>query len=670
VVLVTAVSLKTIREGVDFLPLTVDYQEMTFAAGKIPGGFFKREGRPNEKEILTSRMIDRSIRPLFPKGYRHETQLVASVLSVDNQSDSDVLAMLAASAALEISDIAFKGPIAGIRVCRVDGALVCNPSQEQQERADMNLFMTGRKIVPGTQGRPYDVNLVMLEGGANEVGEETVVEAIEMGLEAMRPVIDLQDKMRQEVGKTKRVFIAPVVDEALAAKVAEAALPGLTEGYAMPRKLERYGKLDEVRAAVVKALTAEDPSLKGKVLDIIESLERRILREMIINEGRRIDGRSSTEIRSITSEVGLLPRAHGSALFNRGETQALVSVTLGTSHDEQRMDYIAGEERRAFMLHYNFPPFCVGEAKMLRSPGRREIGHGALARRALLPVLPLPEAFPYTIRIVSDILSSNGSSSMASVCGGCLALMDAGVPVREAVGGVAMGLLKEGDKVVVLSDILGDEDHAGDMDFKVCGTKKGITSVQMDIKIDNLTGDILKQALDQAREGRIFIIGKLLETLAAPKPDISLYAPRITTVKVRPEKVRDVIGSGGKNIRQIVAETGVEINVEDDGTVTIASSDAEAAARAVAMVKWLTEDAEVGRIYEGTVKKIVDFGAFVEILPGTEGLLHISQLAKERVNKVTDILGEGDSVRVKVLEVDKQGKIRLSRKEAMADDGQ
>jgi polyribonucleotide nucleotidyltransferase len=453
-------------------------------------------------------------------------------------------------------------------------------------------------------------------------------------------------------------------------RAAEAALPGLTEGYGMPRKLERYGKLDEVRSTVVKALTAEDPSLKGKVLEIIESLERRILREMIINEGRRIDGRSNTEIRSITSEVGLLPRAHGSALFNRGETQALVSVTLGTSHDEQRMDYIAGEERRAFMLHYNFPPFCVGEAKMLRSPGRREIGHGALARRALLPVLPLPEAFPYTIRIVSDILSSNGSSSMASVCGGCLALMDAGVPVREAVGGVAMGLLKEGDKVVVLSDILGDEDHAGDMDFKVCGTKKGITSVQMDIKIDNLTGDILKQALDQAREGRIFIIGKLLETLAVPKPDISVYAPRITTVKVRPEKVRDVIGSGGKNIRQIVAETGVEINVEDDGTVTIASSDAEAAARAVAMVKWLTEDAEVGRIYEGTVKKIVDFGAFVEILPGTEGLLHISQLAKERVNKVTDILGEGDSVRVKVLEVDKQGKIRLSRKEAMADDGQ
>jgi polyribonucleotide nucleotidyltransferase len=483
-------------------------------------------------------------------------------------------------------------------------------------------------------------------------------------------VIDLQDRMRAEAGKAKREVVIPTVDEALVAKVTEAALTGLKEGYGIARKMERYAKLDEVRKNAVKELTAENPSLKGKILEIIESLERRILREMILKENRRIDNRSNTEIRPISSEVGLLPRAHGSALFNRGETQALVTVTLGTSHDEQRMDYIAGEERRSFLLHYNFPPFSVGEAKPLRSPGRREIGHGVLARRALLPVLPTKEAFPYTIRVVSDILSSNGSSSMASVCGGCLSLMDAGVPIRDTVAGIAMGLLKEGDQVVILSDILGDEDHAGDMDFKVCGTEKGVTSMQMDIKIDNLTGDILRKALNQAREGRIHIIGKLRETLAAPKPDISLYAPRITTVKVRPEKVRDVIGSGGKNIRQIVAETGVEINVEDDGTVTIASSDAEAAARAVAMVKWLTEDAEVGKIYNGTVKKIVDFGAFVEILPGTEGLLHISQLAKERVNKVTDILQEGDEVKVKVLEVDKQGKIRLSRKEALAENGQ
>ncbi len=669
VVLVTAVSLKTVREGVDFLPLTVDYQEMTYAAGKIPGGFFKREGRLNEKEILTSRIIDRSIRPLFPKHYFHETQIMASVLSLDNENDSDVAAMLAASAALEISDIPFKGPIAGVRVGRVEGAFVCNPSQGLQEKSDLNLFLVGRKIVPGTQGRPYDVNLVMMEGGAEEVAEDVIVDAIDFGLEQMRPVIDLQDRMRRETGKAKRPEPVVEKDEALAAKVSEAVLAGLQEGYGMPRKMERYARLDEVRKNAVQALTAENPSLKPKVLEIIESLERRILREMILKENRRIDGRSTTEIRPISSEVGLLPRAHGSALFNRGETQALVTVTLGTVHDEQRLDYIAGEERRSFLLHYNFPPYSVGEAKPLRSPGRREIGHGGLSRRALVPVLPPKEAFPYTIRVVSDILSSNGSSSMATVCGGCLSLMDAGVPIRDTVAGIAMGLLKEGDRVVILSDILGDEDHAGDMDFKVCGTEKGVTSLQMDIKIDNLTGDVLRKALSQAREGRLFIIGKLRETLAAPKPDISVYAPRITTVKVRPEKVRDVIGSGGKNIRQIVAETGVEINVEDDGTVTIASSDAEAAARAVAMVKWLTEDAEVGKIYNGTVKKIVDFGAFVEILPGTEGLLHISQLAKERVNKVTDVLKEGDEVRVKVLEVDKQGKIRLSRKEALGQNG-
>ncbi len=670
VVLVTAVSLKTIREGVDFLPLTVDYQEMTFAAGKIPGGFFKREGRPNEKEILTSRIIDRSIRPLFPKKYFHETQIVASVLSVDDENDSDVAAMLAASAALEISDIPFKGPIAGVRVGRVDAAFVCNPSVAVQEKSDINLFLAGRKIVPGTEGRPYDVNLVMMEGGSNEVGEDVIVDAINFGLEAMRPMIELQDRMRQETGKTKRVVEIPAVDESLVAKVSDAALPGLKEGYGMPRKLERYAKLDQVRKDVVKTLTADDSSLKPKILEIIEELERGILREMILRENRRIDGRSNTEIRPISSEIGLLPRAHGSALFNRGETQALVTVTLGTSHDEQRMDYIAGEERRSFLLHYNFPPYCVGEAKPLRNPGRREIGHGGLSRRALLPVLPPKEEFPYTIRIVSEILSSNGSSSMATVCGGCLSLMDAGVPIRDTVAGIAMGLLKEGDQVVILSDILGDEDHAGDMDFKVCGTEKGVTSMQMDIKIDNLTRDILRKALNQAREGRLFIIGKLRENIAAPRQDISIYAPRITTVKVRPDKVRDVIGSGGKNIRQIVAETGVEINVEDDGTVTIASSDAEAAARAVAMVKWLTEDAEVGKIYKGTVKKIVDFGAFVEILPGTEGLLHISQLAKERVNKVTDILQEGDEVMIKVLEMAKQGTIRLSRKEALGADGQ
>ena len=665
VVLVTAVSLKTARQGVDFLPLTVDYQEMTFAAGKIPGGFFKREGRPNEKEILTSRIIDRSIRPLFPKEYFFETQLVATVLSVDKENDSDVTAMIGASAALEISNIPFKGPIAGVRVGKINGEFVCNAPAEKMKESELNIFLVGRKVTPGKSGRPYDTELVMMEGDAKEVEESVIIDAINFGLEAIRPAIDLQDKMRAAAGKEKRPLEKVVPDEELVARVSAEALAGLNEGYSMPRKLERYAKLDSVREAVIKNIGGDDALLCKKIAAIIEELERHILRNMIIQKKKRIDGRSSADIRPISAEVGVLPRAHGSALFNRGETQALVALTLGTSSDEQRMDYIGGEEMRSFLLHYNFPPYCVGEAKPLRSPGRREIGHGALARKSLVPVLPTPEEFPYTIRIVSEILSSNGSSSMATVCGGMLSLMDAGVPVKNIVAGIAMGLLKEGDKVVILSDILGDEDHAGDMDFKVCGTEKGITAMQMDIKIDGLTEDILRAALTQAKEGRVFIIGKLRQTIAAPRPDISLYAPRITTVKVKEDQVRTVIGSGGKNIRQIISETGVTIDVEDDGTVTIASSDAEAAARAVAMVKWLTEEAEVGKIYNGTVKKIVDFGAFVEILPGTEGLLHISQIAKERINKVTDVLKEGDEVMVKVLEVDKQGKIRLSRKEAL-----
>ncbi|MGD0022082.1 MAG: polyribonucleotide nucleotidyltransferase [Smithellaceae bacterium] len=665
VVLVTAVSLKTAREGVDFLPLTVDYQEMTFAAGKIPGGFFKREGRPNEKEILTSRIIDRSIRPLFPKGYFFETQLVATVLSVDKENDSDVTAMIGASAALEISNIPFKGPIAGVRVGRINGEFTCNASPEKMQESELNIFLVGRKVSPGKSGKSYDVELVMMEGDAQEVEENVIIDAIKFGLEAICPAIDLQDKMRQTVGKEKRPIEAAKSDEKLISSVSTEAMEGLKEAYNMPRKLERYGKIDEVREKAKKNIGGDDDILCTKVAAIIEELERRILREMIIKKKKRIDGRSSTDIRPINAEVGVLPRAHGSALFNRGETQALVALTLGTSSDEQRMDYIGGEELRSFILHYNFPPYSVGEAKPLRSPGRREIGHGALARKSLVPVLPSPEEFPYTIRIVSEILSSNGSSSMATVCGGILSLMDAGVPVKNIVAGIAMGLLKEGDKVVILSDILGDEDHAGDMDFKVCGTEKGVTAMQMDIKIDGLTEDILRAALEQAKEGRIFIINKLRQTIAAPRPDISLYAPRITTVKVKEDQVRTVIGSGGKNIRQIISETGVTIDVEDDGTVTIASSDAEAAARAVAMVKWLTEEAEVGKIYNGTVKKIVDFGAFVEILPGTEGLLHISQIARERINKVTDVLKEGDEVMVKVLEIDKQGKIRLSRKDAL-----
>jgi polyribonucleotide nucleotidyltransferase len=610
-------------------------------------------------------MIDRSIRPLFPKGYFFETQIVATVLSVDNEHDSVVAALLGASAALEISDIPFKGPIASVRVGRVDGKFVCNPSSESLEKSDFNLFIVGRKGSPGSGGKEFDINLVMLEGEALETEEDVIIDAINFGLESLQPAIELQDHIRQTIGKEKRVADAITIDETLFAKVAEAATESMKEAYCISKKLDRYKKLDWIREKVIKEVCAEDDKLCPQARNILSNLEDKIVRNMILHEKKRIDGRSSAEIRPISAEVGILPRVHGSALFTRGETQALAALTLGTSSDEQRLDYIGGEEMRTFILHYNFPPYCVGEARPARNPGRREIGHGALARKALLPILPTEEVFPYTIRIVSEIMSSNGSSSMATVCSGLLSLMDAGVPVKDIVAGIAMGLLKEDNEVVILSDIIGDEDHAGDMDLKVCGTKKGITALQMDIKIDGLNDDILRRALYQAREGRIFIIEKLRETIAEPRKDISKYAPRITTIKVKAEKVRDVIGSGGKNIRQIISETGVTINVEDDGTVTIASNDSEAASRALAMVKWLTEDAEIGKIYRGIVKKIVDFGAFVEILPGTEGLVHISQLSNERVKNVTDILQEGEEVMVKVLDIDKQGKIRLSRKDAL-----
>ena len=670
VVLVTAVSMKSKREGLGFMPLTVDYQEMTYAAGKIPGGFFKREGRPNDNEILTCRIIDRSIRPLFPDGYFYETQIVATVLSLDDENDSDIVAMLGTSAALEMSDIPFEGPIAGVRVGRVGEELICNPTTEQLGNSDLDLFLVGRKTLPGTDGRDFDVNLVMLEGGSLEVEEDVIVEAIKIGLESIRPVIALQDQIRQTIGNEKRTVEPVEIDEDLRKRVSDTAMVSLKEAYAIQKKQERQAKVRQVRESVVAELASENADLGPMVKAVLEELEKKFLRDMILNEKKRIDGRSNTDIRPISSETGFLPRTHGSALFTRGETQVLAVLTLGTSSDEQRMDYISGEEMRTFMLHYNFPPYSVGEARFLRGPGRREIGHGALARRALLPLLPSQEEFPYTIRIVSETLSSNGSSSMATVCGGILSLMDAGVPVKGMVSGIAMGLLKEGEEIVILSDILGDEDHAGDMDFKVCGTNKGITAMQMDIKIDGVTEDILKKALYQAREGRLFIIEKMKETLDAPRDDISPYAPRITIVMVKQDRIRDVIGTGGKNIRQIISETGVDINVEDDGTVTIASSDSEAASKAVAMVKMLTEEAEVGKIYLGTVRKVVDFGAFVEILPGTDGLVHISQLARERVNKVTDVLNEGDKVPVKVIEIDRQGKIRLSRKDALEHDAE
>jgi len=667
VVLVTAVSQKTRREGTDFLPLTVDYQEMTSAVGKIPGGFFKREGRPNEKEVLTSRVIDRSIRPLFPKGYAHETQIIATVLSYDCDNASDVAAMLGASAALTMSDIPFNGPIASVRVGRVDNRFICNPTKDELEKSDVDLFLTGRKIPSPDGDDDFDVNLVMVEGGANEVPEDVILEAFDAGLETMRSIITLQDRIREEIGSAKRSFDVVTLDEEMVHAVAEAAKEPLRKAFASPAKQERSDMLHETRENIREQFVSED--VPASAVDaVLEKTEKAILRQTILAEKRRIDGRGVTDVRPITCEVGLLPRTHGSALFTRGETQALVVLTLGTSADEQRLDYISGEEMRTFILHYNFPPFSVGEARFLRGPGRREIGHGALARRALMPVLPSQDDFPYTIRIVSDILSSNGSSSMATVCGGALSLMDAGVPITEAVAGVAMGLLKEGNDIVVLTDILGDEDHAGDMDFKVCGTKNGITALQMDIKVDGLTRETLQMALSQAREGRLHILEKMNAVISRPKDDLSAYAPRITTITVNPDRIRDVIGTGGKTIRQIIADTGVSIDVEDDGSIMIASNDEASSRKAIEIIRSLTEEAEIGKIYQGTVKKVVDFGAFVEILPGTDGLVHISQLAPQRVRSVTDVVNEGDAVRVKVIDIDKTGRIKLSMKDATQDE--
>lgn len=669
VVLVTAVAQDTKREGIDFLPLTVDYQEMTSAAGKIPGGFFKREGRPNEKETLTSRFIDRSIRPLFPKGWGNETQIIATVLSYDSDNGPDVAAMLGTSAALVMSDIPFNGPIAGVRVARVDGRLICNPKMDELDASDMDIFLVGRKVLRDKGDEEYDINLVMVEGGSNEVDEDSLVDAISFGLAELRPVIDIQDKLREAVGKEKQVVEVAEISEDLVKAIKERAEARIAAAYRIKEKKGRHEELRTIRREVIDEIAADEPALTFQVGEVLENLEKTAVRSMILGENVRIDGRLPEDIRPISCEVGVLPRTHGSAIFSRGETQALVIMTLGTSADEQRLDYISGEELRTFMLHYNFPPYCVGEVKFLRGPGRREIGHGVLARRALVPVMPSNDDFPYTIRVVSEILSSNGSSSMATVCGGSLALLDGGIPIKTMVAGIAMGLLKEGEAVKVLSDILGDEDHAGDMDFKVCGTREGVTAVQMDIKIDGISEEILRKALLQAREGRLHILSIMCETISEPRSEMSRYAPRITTIKINPERIRDVIGKGGINIRQIISETGCSIDVEDDGTVEIASSEAGATERAIAMIKALTEEAEVGKIYMGTVKRIVDFGAFVEILPGLDGLVHISQLENRRVARVTDILKEGDVVPVKVIDIDKNGKIRLSRKDALEESG-
>jgi polyribonucleotide nucleotidyltransferase len=650
VVLSTAVASKVERENVDFLPLTVDYQEKAYAAGRIPGGFFKREGRLSEKEILTSRLIDRPIRPLFPEGYYYDTQIIASVLSIADESSMDLMGMIASSAALAISDIPFNGPIGAVRVGFIDGKLVINPGQKELEATRLNL------VVAGT-----DEAIMMVEGGANELTEDQMLEALDIAHREIKKIVALVNELASQVGKPKRTVKAVEIDKDLAAQVAALAMDRLLTAIVIPNKMERQKTLDVLLDDIKQKLKKEDdPTRSRQIATIFFNIEKDEVRKIILEKNMRADGRKPDQIRPISSVVGMLPRTHGSALFTRGETQALVVTTLGTSEDEQRIDSLEGEYYKTFMLHYNFPPFSVGETKPLRGPGRREVGHGALAERALKPMLPSKLEFPYTIRLVSDILESNGSSSMATVCGGTLSLMDAGVPIKAPVAGIAMGLIKEGDKVIILSDILGLEDHLGDMDFKVTGTSTGITALQMDMKIEGITIETMRTALNQAREGRLYILGKMLEALSAPRKNLNPFAPRIITMQINPEKIKDVIGSGGKVIRSIVEQTGAKIDIEDSGVINIASSDEAAANKAREIIKGIVQEAEVGKL-----RKIMDFGAFVEIFPGTDGLLHISQISDRRLEKVTDELKEGDEVLVKVLEIDRQGKIRLSRKEAM-----
>jgi polyribonucleotide nucleotidyltransferase len=662
-VLVTAVANRSAREGVDFMPLTVEYTEKTAAAGKIPGGYFKREGRPTEREILTCRLIDRPSRPLFPKTWRNETQVIGTVLSYDKENPSDVLAMTGAACALHISDIPWAGPYAAVRVARSSATeghkFIVNPTFAQTEESDLDLVVAANKDA-----------IVMVEGGAAQLSEDVLIEALLFAHEAIKPIIELIEKVRAAAGKTKREFKVAEKDPAIYARAKELGLERLKQATAIREKLERNHTISQVSKEIAEQLKPEFLDADGKSRDkeingAVSDVHKKFVRAMVVEEGARIDGRRTTDIRPIDCEVGLIPRQHGSALFTRGETQALVSTTLGTAQDVQRIDSLLGDVTKRFMLHYNFPPFSTGEAKMMRSASRREVGHGHLAERALSRVLPAYEDFPYTIRIVSETLESNGSSSMAAVCGGCLSLMDAGVPIVEPVAGIAMGLIKEGDKVAVLSDILGDEDHLGDMDFKVTGTKHGVTALQMDIKVQGLSREILQQALKQAKDGRLHILGKMAEALAAPREELSKHAPRIFTLTIKPDRIRDVIGPGGKMIRAIIEQTGVAIDVEDDGTISIASSDDASAKKAIEIIKGLTTEPEIGQFYMGVVRRIVDFGAFVEILPGTDGLIHISELDAKRVNKVNDILNEGDEVMVKVISIDRQGKIRLSRKEAL-----
>jgi polyribonucleotide nucleotidyltransferase len=652
IVLVTVCGSQEPRPGVDFLPLSVDYVEKTFAAGKIPGGFFKREGRLRDAEILVSRLIDRPCRPLFPDGYRNDVQIIATVLSFDQENPTDVLAMLGASAALHVSAIPWSGPIGGVRVGRVDGRWVANPTYAEQEQSDCDLVVAASRDA-----------IVMVEGEADEIAEEDVVEALFFGKDAVQPAIRLIEQMREAVGVQKWSFTPPPRTEGLAERVKEVAIDGVRTAINTPHKAARYDLLRRVKKDVVAALVPEFGADKeNEIKEAYEDLKYVEMREQVLRDKRRVDGRDLTTVRPISIEVGLLPRCHGSALFTRGETQAIVTATLGTASDEQRIDALEGNTWKRFMLHYNFPPYSVGETRPLRGPGRREIGHGHLAERALAKMVPDKEKFPYTIRVVSEITESNGSSSMATVCGGSLSLMDAGVPIKAPVAGVAMGLIKEGDRWAVLTDILGDEDHLGDMDFKVCGTKKGVTAIQMDIKIAGLSREIMSTALAQARDARLHVLAKMLEVLSAPRPDISKYAPRITTIKIRPDQIRLVIGPGGKTIRGIVDQTGVQVDIEDDGTVLVASADPRAAEKALEMIRSLTSEPEIGKTYKGIVRRVEPYGAFLEIMPGTDGLCHISDFAWERVDKTEDVMNIGDEVEVMVTDIDASGRVRLSRK--------
>jgi len=653
VVFVTVVAVKDSDETRDFFPMTVNYQERTYAAGKIPGGFFRREGRPSEAETLTCRLIDRPIRPLFPKGFNNDLQIVATVVSVSDDIDPEIPAIIGASAALCVAGLPFNGPLGAARVGYKDGEYLLNPNKAALAESDLDL------VVAGT-----DKAVLMVESEAKLLTEDVMLGAVMFGHEQMQTVIKAISEFAEEVGNPKWEWTAPVADEALAAKVAEVSTDAITSAYQIAEKMARQDAVKEAKKAAVEAIASEDGWSEDDVKGAFGKLEKKIVRGRIIAGEKRIDGRTTSDVRDITVRTGVLPRTHGSALFTRGETQALVVTTLGTARDAQIIDALDGSYREPFMLHYNFPPYCVGETGMVGSPKRREIGHGRLAKRGVLGVMPSEDEFPYTIRVVSEITESNGSSSMASVCGTSLSLMDAGVPIKAPVAGIAMGLIKEGDDFAVLSDILGDEDHLGDMDFKVAGSEDGICALQMDIKIEGITKEIMHKALEQAKGGRNFILGEMNKVISETNTEMSEYAPRFLNIKIHPDKIRDVIGKGGAVIRSLTEETGAVIDIDDEGNVKISSSDLAAAEEAKRRIEQITSDAEVGMIYDGTVKKIMDFGAFVEILPGKDGLVHISQICEERVENVSDKLSEGDIVKVKVLEIDRQGRIRLSMKEA------